>query len=233
MQRILLVKTSSLGDVVHNLPVVSDIARHVPDAVVDWLVEEPFAALPALHPRVNRVITVAVRRWRKALLSRATREEFAAYRQAVGAERYDAVIDTQGLVKSALLARAAGLAPGGVRHGYDAASAREPFAARFYSRHHVVSRDLHAVPRNRQLAAAALGYEIRSGVDGDAVEYGIQAPAGVQAAHTHPAPYAVFLHGTSRADKCWAEERWIALGNALADGGIDAVLPQGLSLIHI
>src|ERR1700745_1013726 len=101
MPRILLVKTSSLGDVVHNLPVASDIRRRVPGAVIDWVVEEPFAPLAALHPALRRVIPVAVRRWRKAWLASNTREEFAQYRRAVGGERYDAVIDTQGLVKSA------------------------------------------------------------------------------------------------------------------------------------
>lgn len=233
MLRILLVKTSSLGDVVHNLPVVSDILRHIPDAVIDWVVEEPFAPLPALHPGVHWVIPVAVRRWRKTPFSRDTREEFAAYRHAVGSVHYDAVIDTQGLIKSALLARAANLGASGVRHGFDAASARESFAARFYGRHHAVARGRHAVLRNRMLVAEALGYRIRD--DGADADYGIRVPG------LEPAPasarradqsgqqhrYVVLLHGTSRADKCWPEDEWIALGQRLSSRGMTCVLPWG------
>jgi heptosyltransferase-1 len=207
MLRILLVKTSSLGDVVHNLPVVTDILRHHPEAVVDWVVEEPFAPLPALHPGVHWVIPVAVRRWRKALLSRHTRKEFALYRHAVGSVHYDAVIDTQGLVKSALLARAASIGEAGVRHGFDAASAREPFAARFYGERHAIARGQHAVMRNRLLAAAALGYRIHS--EGADTDYGIRAPVvGAYAMHASDRHrYVVLLHGTSRADKCWPEDQ--------------------------
>jgi heptosyltransferase-1 len=233
MLRILLVKTSSLGDVVHNLPVVSDILRHMPEAVIDWVVEEPFAPLPALHPGVHWVIPVAVRRWRKALFSRHTRKEFASYRHAVGSVHYDAVIDTQGLVKSALLARAANLGESGVRHGFDAASAREGFAARFYGVHHAVAQGQHAVMRNRLLVAAALGYRIRD--DGSDTEYGIRVPGAdgpatlsdrmEQSGQRHR--YVVLLHGTSRADKCWPEDAWIALGQRLSSRGITCVLPWG------
>jgi heptosyltransferase-1 len=227
MLRILLVKTSSLGDVVHNLPVVTDILRHHPEAVVDWVVEEPFAPLPALHPGVHWVIPVAVRRWRKALLSRHTRKEFALYRHAVGSVHYDAVIDTQGLVKSALLARAASIGEAGVRHGFDAASAREPFAARFYGERHAIARGQHAVMRNRLLAAAALGYRIHS--EGADTDYGIRAPVvGAYAMHASDRHrYVVLLHGTSRADKCWPEDAWIAVGQRLADDGMTCVLPWG------
>jgi heptosyltransferase-1 len=226
MLRILLVKTSSLGDVVHNLPVVSDILRHIPEAVIDWVVEEPFAPLPALHPGVHWVIPVAVRRWRKALFSRHTRKEFAAFRHAVGSVHYDAVIDTQGLIKSALLARAANLGESGVRHGFDAASAREGFAARFYGMTHCVPRGLHAVMRNRRLAAEALGYRIHEG--GADTDYGLQRISGAAKLATSPRHhYVVLLHGTSRAEKCWPEDAWIAVGQRLSAEGTTCVLPWG------
>jgi len=120
MRRILFVKTSSLGDVVHNCPAVSDAARASPGAAIDWVVEEAFADVAAMHAQVRRVIPVAVRRWRSALWSPRAWSEIGAFRRALRAERYDLVIDTQGLLKSALLARAAR----GERHGMDAASAR-------------------------------------------------------------------------------------------------------------
>ena len=125
--RILLIKTSSLGDVVHNLPVATDLARHFPNAVIDWVVEENFAELPRLHPAVRRVIPVAIRRWRKTLHSPATWREMADFRRAVRADSYDAVVDSQGLLKSALLARQAI----GTCFGHDSQCAREPLAARF------------------------------------------------------------------------------------------------------
>ncbi len=122
MRSILLVKTSSLGDVVHNLPVASDLHARFPQARIDWVVEEGFADIPRLHPAVRRVIPAAVRRWRRALLSAATWRELRAFRDAVRAERYDLVLDTQGLLKSALLARMAA----GRRAGYAPEAAREP-----------------------------------------------------------------------------------------------------------
>ncbi len=165
---ILLVKTSSLGDVLHNLPVASDIARHYPGAQIDWLVEESLAALPGLHPAVRNVIPVAVRRWRGKLLCVATWREIAAFRSALAAQHYDVALDTQGLLKSALLMRGAQ----GLRCGFDRDSAREPLAASLYQRTFAVAKGQHAVERNRQLAAQALGYTLEGRAD-----YGIRPPA--------------------------------------------------------
>ncbi len=189
--KILLVKTSSLGDVVHNLPVASDIRARFPQARIDWVVEEGFADIPRLHPAVSRVIPVAVRRWRRALLSAATWRELRAYRDAVRAEAYDLVLDTQGLIKSALLARQAR----GKRAGYAAEAAREPLAARFYDAAYVIPKNLHAVERNRWLAAAAFGYEPNLPLD-----YGIAA-APLAAPWLPAAPYCVLprrRHGAGR-----------------------------------
>lgn len=215
--RILIVKTSSLGDVIHNLPVVSDIRRHFPDATVDWCVEESFAAIPRLHPGVGKIIPVAVRRWRKNLLKAASWREIVEFRRGLQAVPYDAVVDTQGLLKSALMASLAD----GPALGYAADSAREPMAARFYDRKFSVPRELHAVVRNRRLAAAALGYA----ADGEP-DYGIEAaPAGF--AWLPHRPYVVFLTATSRDDKLWPEANWLALGQQLNAQGISAVLPGG------
>ncbi len=212
MARILFVKTSSLGDVVHHCPAVSDAARALPAALIDWVVEEPFAGVAALHPAVRRVIPVAVRRWRSAPWRPAVWSEIGAFRHALRDERYDAVIDTQSLVKSALVARIAS----GRRHGMDRASAREALAARFYDVTHAVPRGLHAVERNRRLAAEALGYRLNGAVD-----YGLRAGGG---AALVSGAYAVLLTMTSRADKLWPEARWEELGRAIA---MPVVLPWG------
>ncbi|MSQ64307.1 MAG: lipopolysaccharide heptosyltransferase I [Betaproteobacteria bacterium] len=217
MPRILFVKTSSLGDVVHNCPAVSDVARCVPDAVIDWVVEEAFAEVAALHSHVRRVIPVAIRRWRGSLLAVATWSELGAFRAALRNERYDAVIDSQGLLKSALVAAQAL----GRTHGFDRASAREPVAARFYDVAHAVRGNLHAVDRNRQLAAAALGYRVDESCD-----YGLRV-AGAKGSAPTSKPYALLFTMTSRDDKLWPEEHWRSLANALASRGLDCVLPWG------
>jgi heptosyltransferase-1 len=215
--RILFVKTSSLGDVVHNCPAVSDVARCVPGAVIDWVVEEAFAEIAALHSRVRRVIPVAIRRWRGSLLAAETWSELAAFRAALRSEQYDAVIDSQGLLKSALVAVQAL----GRKHGFDRASAREPFAARFYDVAHAVQGNLHAVDRNRQLAAAALGYRVDSPCD-----YGLRVAPAIASDPASKA-YALLFTMTSRDDKLWPEEHWRSLGNSLASRGLACLLPWG------
>ncbi len=216
MKSILLVKTSSLGDVVHNLPVVSDIRAAFPGAGIDWVVEERFAAIPRLHPAVRYVLPVAIRRWRLQLWRRENRHEVRAFLQQLRRQTYDAVIDTQGLLKSALIACAAH----GMRFGLDWKSAREPLAL-FYDRTFSVPWTLHAVERNRALAARALGYTLPPHVN-----YGIQSvPA--KSSWLPGQRYVVLLHVTSAERKLWAEARWIELGAYFSRRGISCVLPWG------
>ncbi len=215
--RILLVKTSSLGDVIHNLPVAADIARALPGAEIDWCVEESFADIPRLSPVIQGIIPVAVRRWRKSLLAGSTWHEIGELRRRLQGQAYDAVLDTQGLLKSALIARQAA----GRHLGYAADSAREPLAARFYDARYSVDRSLHAVVRNRQLAAAALGYPLATPLD-----YGITPPT-VEAGWLPAGRTAVLLTATSRDDKLWPENYWIALGQELVKRGLTPVLPAG------
>lgn len=215
--RILLVKTSSLGDVIHNLPVISDLRRSFPEASVDWCVEEAFADIPRLHPAVNRVIPVAIRRWRKTLARRRTWRELREFRARLRVSTYDCVLDTQGLLKSALIARQAL----GKRCGYAAESAREPLSARFYDATFVIPRNVHAVLRNRWLAAAAFDYPVDLPLD-----YGISSPFLV-APWLPDGPSVVLLTATSRDDKLWDEANWCALAQALLARGLTPVLPAG------
>jgi heptosyltransferase-1 len=216
MPRILFVKTSSLGDVVHQCPAVSDAARAVPGTSIDWVVEEAFAGVARLHPGVAQVIPVALRRWRRSLWVPRVWNEMRCFREKLKGKAYDAVIDTQGLLKSALITRLAR----GTRHGMDRASAREPLAARLYDRAHAVPRGLHAVERNRRLTAEALGLSLQNPLD-----YGLRADAGPAA--QLPAEYSVLLTMTSRADKLWPEARWVELGRTL---GRLVLLPWGDAL---
>lgn len=215
--RILLVKTSSMGDVIHNLPALTDIRANFPDAAVDWVVETAFAAIPALHRGVAATLAVDARTWRRRLTDRCTWREMRVFKRRLQARSYDIAIDTQGLLKSAMITRLAHA----TRCGYDRHSIREPFAARFYDRTYAVSKNLHAVERNRLLAAQALGYA----ADG-AADYGIRSAS--PAFSWLPAqPYAVLLHATSAAAKLWPEADWKQVIAHLDQSGLCCVLPWG------
>jgi heptosyltransferase-1 len=219
---VLIVKTSSLGDVVHGLPVASDLRATFPEARIDWVVEEAYGELPRLHPAVGDVIPVAIRRWRQSLGSAATWRELGEFSRLLKATAYDVVIDLQGLIKSALIARAARLSPHGQRCGYAPEAAREPLAARFYQRRVAIPRSLHAVLRNRWLTAAALGYAVPEGLD-----YGIVGWPDRGSERWPASPYAVLLTSTSRSDKHWSRAGWLALAAALQAQGLAIVLPSG------
>lgn len=213
MSDILIIKTSSLGDVVHQMPAITDAARAVPGLRLTWVVEEAFAPLAQLHPSVAEVIPVATRRWRSKLTARATWREIADFNTRLREPDFDKVIDTQGLIRSGIIARLAH----GERHGYDAASIREPLAARFYDVTHTVGRALHAVTRNRLLTGLSLGYQ-----PPDEIDYGLIRPA-----RSEDGAYAVMLHGTSRTSKEWRAEEWIETGRWLQQHGLQVVLPWG------
>jgi heptosyltransferase-1 len=215
MHEILFIKTSSLGDVVHHMPAVTDARRHWPDARLVWVVEQAFAPLARLHPEVDHVIEVATRRWRSQLFRASTWKEVRDSFARIGAGKYDAIVDTQGIIRSALIARAAH----GPRHGYDAQSIREPLASRFYDIRHQVARDQHPIARNRKLTALALGYEIEGDID-----YGLDRRALLSESTK---PYAMLLHATANQRKEWPEANWIALGRELAARSHDIVLPWG------
>jgi len=216
MDNILLVKMSSLGDVVHNLPVATDIRRFRPQARIHWVVEEQYAPLLALHPGVARIVPVAIRRWRRAPFAARTWREVGEFRRTVRACRYDAVIDTQGLIKSAWVCTLAE----GRRYGFGPGTVREPLAARVYNDCSEYPPSMHKVEQYRALAAHALGY-----VPDPVLEYGIRAPdrdLGVA-----PRPYCVVFHSTARESKLWPEAAWTEVCSALGARGLSIVFPWG------
>jgi heptosyltransferase I len=206
-----------MGDVIHNLPVVTDLVRAFPGIIIDWVTEAPYAALVALHPGVTRVLPVRLRAVKKKWWTPQAWRELADDRARIRETKYDLAIDTQGLVKSALVARWARCSIA----GFDRSVAREPLAARAYQQRFVVPRDQHAVERNRQLAGMALGY-----TPAVAVDYGIRAQTP-RPAWLPGAPYAVLLHATSRANKQWPREHWVQLALRLQASGVQSVLPWG------
>ena len=196
--KVCVIKTSSMGDVIHTLPALTDAQRAIPNLSIDWVVEENFAEIPRWHSAVNRVIPIALRRWRKSPFSIQTRNEWKNYRTLLQAENYDAVIDAQELIKSALFATRFAQ---GVKHGYDRQSIREPLASFFYDKKYAIPYQQHAVERIRQLFAQSLGYELPQ-VQGD---YGIARHFLHQTSEKN---YVVFIHSTTRADKHWEESEW-------------------------
>jgi heptosyltransferase I len=215
MAAILFVKTSSLGDVIHHMPAVSDARRHRPQAQIAWVVEELFAPLAALHPAVDTVIPVATRRWRRAFFDPSTWSQIRHFAHSVRACTYDQVIDAQGLLRSALITRLAT----GVRHGYDRESVRESVASLAYDVKHRVAWQQHAIARNRTLTGLALGYEPEGAIDYGLDRRVLAGPA--------PERTAVLLHATARPEKEWPVERWIALGHSLNARGYEVILPWG------
>jgi heptosyltransferase-1 len=216
MSGVLVVRPSSLGDVVWALSIAQDVARARPGTPVDWVVEEPFAALPAMCAGVRRAVPVALRRWRRAPVAGATWREMRGFRAELRRERYEAILDLQEQVKGGVIARLAR----GTRHGFDRASVREPVATLFDDVHHAVSPDQHFATRVRTLAAAALGYAVAG------------PPRWRWTFAPPPAclpgrPFVVALHATSRADKRWPAERWRALLADVDANGFVPVLPHG------
>jgi heptosyltransferase-1 len=222
---ILLVRVSSLGDVLHNLPMVDDILRHHPDAKIDWVVEEGYVSLVRLNPHVRRVIPFALRRWRRGLFDPAIRAEVRAFFRTLREEPYDFVFDTQGLVKTGIIMGAARTRPGGRKVGMangTEGSGYEAVSRIFHTDSVKVARRAHAVARGREVAASALGYAIDSPPD-----FGLPPPSSVSArpAFMPATDYAVFFHGTARTAKKWDAANWIATGRALAP--MPVLLPWG------
>lgn len=216
-KKILIIKSSSMGDIVHALPVAYDIKKHFPDCELSWVVEESFTDIPKLSPYVDKLVVTAFRRWRKHIFSASVRGEILAVRRALAEAKYDIVIDLQGLIRTAVVARWAGVES----VGYSKENIKEPLAARFYSRTLPVSNKLVPVVRYRTMAAQALGYPLQD----EDLHYGLDVkpmtPTGVRT------PYAALTVNTSRAEKLWPKSRWTEVARELAEDGVMSVLFWG------
>lgn len=214
--RILIIKTSSMGDVLHMLPALTDAAAKFPEARFDWMVEDSFAEIPAWHPSVDRVIPVSFRRWRQTWWKAATRKEWRQFRALLNDEAYDLIIDAQGLVKSGFLAWFAR----GQRVGLDFRSAREPLAALFYQKRVTVNFYQQAIVRMRLLMSLAMGYSLPD----TPPDFGLDR-RGLH--HEPSAPYLVFLHGTTWESKQWPEGYWQALAKRAEASGYRVKITGG------
>lgn len=222
--RILIVRVSSLGDVVHNMPVLADIHRHYPDAIIDWVVEESYVGLVRLNKHVNEVIPFALRRWKKNFFSSSVRKEFSLFLNQLRSRSYDYVFDTQGLIKTGLVMGFANVTKKGKKIGLahkTDGSGYESLSRIFHDKSISVEKHIHVVQRGREIVAKALGYTIDTPPD-----FGLNVP------DEHPdwlpsEPYAVFFHGTSRDSKKWPRQNWIEIGQLLEKSGFGILLPWG------
>ncbi len=216
--KILVVKLTSMGDVLHVMPALGDFLQTYPEAQIDWMVEENFAEIPAWHQGVHRVIPVATRRWRRFKLS--TVVEFFGFTRELRSTPYDAIIDAQGLMKSAVFSRFAKLARGGVRIGYSGESIKESPAAWLYHKKIDAPRTEHAITRVRQLFADGFGYT----VDQKTVDYGV-ASRGSEPARDYTT--VMFFHGTTWASKHLPESLWLTLIELARSDGYKVELAWG------
>lgn len=214
--RVLVIKLTSMGDVIHILPALTDAQKAIPEIEFDFVVEESFQEIPGWHPAVREVIPVATRRWRKNLI--ASRRQIMSAIKRLREQRYDVIIDAQGLLKSAFIASLVK----GQRHGYNAQSIREPLASRLYQHTHSVDQSLHAIARVRRLFAQSLGYsyspEQQSGSEKE-LDYGlVQNNIVVKKDDVlkKENPYIIFLHGTTWKAKEWPTENWCALAEKVS-----------------
>ena len=237
--KILLVKLSSLGDVLHNLPIIWDVRARFPDAQIDWVVEEGYVNLltPLLTREsfqgIDRIIPFGLRRWKKSLLSVDTYTDFFAFKKNLQSVRYDFIIETQGLLKSALVCTLASKAPDAVVAGLANAtefSGYEPLARIFYTQQVQVPLQCHAVDRSRYVISSAFDWPLISRRE-SVIFYPENAVFSdvVEQLNGFKKPYVLFFHSTAREAKRWSNENWIHLGNALSVQGYQVVLPWGNS----
>lgn len=215
--RVLIIKTSSMGDVIHTLPAITDAVKAIPGITFDWVVEESFAEIPRWHGSVRRVLPVALRRWRGQKLKALWSKEFIDFIKLLRAEKYDHIIDAQGLIKSAILTRLAR----GRRHGLHGESAREPSAAWAYRKKYKIDKNQHAITRVRKLFSLALGYSLPNAE----LDYGLDAR--VFGSSKSDLPYVVLLHGTTWSTKHWPENFWCDLAKQLEHAGMQIKIPAG------
>ncbi len=218
---------SSMGDVFHTFPALTDAQHAIPGLVVDWVVEEAFAEIPAWHPLVGRVLPIRLRQWRKRPFAKQTREEKAAFFAKLNEQKYDLVLDAQGLLKSAWVVRQIDAQKAGLKVGLDWASVREKLASLFYDRKVSVAKDQHAITRLRELFAKALDYPQPN----TPIEYGLNHQAWLPleqvSEQNKPQPYIVCLHATTWQTKYWPEDHWQQLIAKLNQQDLKVVLPWG------
>jgi heptosyltransferase-1 len=217
--RVLIVKVSSLGDIIHTLPAVTDARRANRDLIFDWVVEEAFTEVPSWHPAVDNVIPVSIRRWRRHWIKSFLKGDISEFRDKLQDVHYDLVIDAQGLIKSGIVSRMSK----GLTVGLSNRTIREPLATLFYNKVYSVPWTEHAVERVRELFSRALQYKY----DKQQVNYGIDFKRLGLNRGEPKLKQLVFLHGTTWKTKNWPENYWCELAKMATVSGYKVLLPWG------
>ena len=213
--RILLVKMSSMGDIFHTFPAITDLKQQHPDIEIDWVVEDSFKEIVSWHPAINTVIPINLRRWTKEFSGQHW-QEFKYFRKNLIGGNYDLIVDAQGLLKSAVVTK---LSKTKIVHGFHKTSAREPFASFFYSHTHIVDKNLHAVARTRELFATIFNYSVPNELN-----FGIQQ----NFSHVKKNPQKlIFIIGTSWISKLWSTPHWQRLTALAIEEGFTVEIMWG------
>ncbi|OGT39551.1 MAG: lipopolysaccharide heptosyltransferase I [Gammaproteobacteria bacterium RIFCSPHIGHO2_12_FULL_36_30] len=216
---VLLVKMSSMGDLIHSLPALTDAMNAIPNLEIDWVVEPAFADIPSWHPAVKNIIPIALRKWRKNIFDQSTHSEIKTFFKTLRAKKYDVIIDAQGLLKSAIVAKCAR----GKIVGYDKNCAREFYSSYFYSEKYFSDHKEHAVKRTRYLFSKALNYDLPATRPNFHIDFS-KLPA---LEFSTPEKYFVFLHGTTWESKHYPENYWRNLVEKADAKEITVFLPWG------
>jgi heptosyltransferase-1 len=209
-----------MGDIICTLPALTDAKKVITEISYDWVVEENFIEIPRWHYAVDTVIPIALRRWRKQILNLNTLYEMRSFLIKLAKQKYDYIIDAQGLIKSAIVATIAH----GTSYGFNLKSIREPLASCLYQKKIAIPKDWHSVERIRQLFALVLGYQVPITVP----DYGINIKKLSRFSSIPSSEkYLLFIHGSSRQNKCWKEEKWLELASLAEERGIKVKLPWG------
>ncbi len=199
--KILLIKMSSMGDIFHTFPAITDLKAHCPDSEIDWVVEDSFKEIVDWHPGVNQVIPINLRQWMKERSGKSW-QEFKTWRKQLLAKNYDLIIDAQGLLKSAVISKVANAS---CIHGFDKKSARESIASLFYQKQYRINKEQHAVERTRQLFGSVFHYTPAAGLN-----FGIKQNFS---SITKDPQKLIFIIGTSWVTKLWSTQHWQTLAN--------------------
>lgn len=218
--KILVIKTSSMGDIIHTLPALTDVAKKHNGVFFDWVVEENFAEIPRWHQNVDKVIPVAIRRWRQDPVKAFKNHEIQNFIKNLRSEKYDLIIDAQGLIKSAIITLLAKGKTWHAKYGYSFNSAREPIVSLFYEKKIAVSKNQHAIIRIRELFAKIFNYPKPL----DFPDYGINIHSESKNSEQK---YLVFIHGASRQYKLWTEQKWVDLAKKATAQNFLVKLPWG------
>ncbi len=227
MKKLLLIKTSSMGDLIHTFPALTDLSRNCQgEYEITWVVEESFVDIAKMHPMTKKVIVFGSRRWKKNIFKRETWQEFNTFKKQLRSEKWDLIVDCQGLFKSAMITKLAAQKGKIPTYSYSKASIRDPFAARFYDHGYSVEKGLTAIERNRQLFGKIFNY-----TPAPLADFGIQHWNEISEL-TPEHPFAALIHGTSAENKEWPEEKWVAIGHWLSEKGLISILFWGNAREH-